>query len=79
MKDLGRYYPSMSESALHDFCRDYKEVTIADFNERFLGNPATLHHEDNPNLLLSINGRIKSIRFSGQKIVFIDLYNGSSG
>ncbi|AJT10654.1 ADI_G0052300.mRNA.1.CDS.1 [Saccharomyces cerevisiae] len=79
VKDLGRYYPSMSESALHDLCQDYKEVTIADFNERFLGNPATLHHEDNPNLLLSINGRIKSIRFSGQKIVFIDLYNGSSG
>lgn len=77
MEDLNRYYPSMSE--LHGLCQGYKEVSIRDFNEKFSGNPSILNHEDHPNWLLSINGRIKNIRFSGQKIVFIDLYSASDG
>lgn len=76
-KDLARYYPSMSEPAFGDLCQGYKEFSISDFNKRFLGNPSVLNREDNPKWLLSINGRIKKIRFSGQKIVFIDLYSPS--
>ena len=78
-KDLARYYPSMSEPAFDELCQGYKEFSISDFNKRFLGNPSVLNHEDNPKWLLSINGRIRNIRFSGQKIVFIDLYSASGG
>lgn len=79
VKNLAGYYPSMSEPALRELCRGYKEVSIDEFNEKFLNRPSVLNHKDNPEWLFTINGRIKSIRFSGQKIVFIDLYSTNNG
>ncbi|CAI4051809.1 hypothetical protein SUVZ_14G2470 [Saccharomyces uvarum] len=79
VKNLAGYYPSISEPALRELCRGYKEVSIDEFNEKFLNNPSVLNHTDNPEWLFTINGRIKSIRFSGQKIVFIDLYSTNNG
>lgn len=79
VKNLAGYYPSVSQPALRELCRGYKEVSIDEFNEKFLDNPSVLNHKDNPDWLFTINGRIKSIRFSGQKIVFIDLYSTNNG
>ncbi|CAI4050079.1 hypothetical protein SKDZ_14G2490 [Saccharomyces kudriavzevii ZP591] len=78
-KDLARFYPSMSEPALRELCHGYEEISIGKFNEKFLNDPLVLNYEDNRSWLLAVTGRIKNIRFSGQKIVFIDLYNASNG
>ncbi|EJS41946.1 msk1p [Saccharomyces arboricola H-6] len=79
LKNLASYYPSMSEPALHDLCHGYNDVSVGEFNAKFSKDPAVLNNEDKPDWLFTVNGRIKSIRFSGQKIVFIDLYNANNG
>ncbi|CCE62454.1 hypothetical protein TPHA_0C03010 [Tetrapisispora phaffii CBS 4417] len=70
LKNLHKYYPSISRLDNDNSVDAYQKISIKKFNETY----SNLDN-DNSEVKLSIYGRIKKIRFSGKKICFIDLIN----
>lgn len=70
LESLLKYYPSMTELGGNDVLR------VKEFKERYGNFEETQLNELHDSI--TINGRIKRIRFSGKKMVFIDLVEDSN-
>ncbi|QLG72561.1 hypothetical protein HG535_0D02690 [Zygotorulaspora mrakii] len=71
---LKQYYPSLSNIRVDPL---YKPTTLEKFRADYVvAQEGPVDDESNQ---FYVNGRVKSIRFSGKKICFIDVYSNQSG
>ena len=74
-KNSADFYPSMTQLSTDPAIKPFTPITINDFLALDKENSIKA---DIPSKLYRINGRVKSIRFSGKKICFIDIYSAES-
>ncbi|KAH3901327.1 lysine--tRNA ligase MSK1 SCDLUD_002818 [Saccharomycodes ludwigii] len=71
LKDLPKYYPSLSEFVCTDVSKCPSILSPEDFHNQYKDIKQDLSNE-----IVQVGGRIKKIRFSGKKMAFIQLIGG---
>ena len=74
-KNPADFYPSMTQLNTNPAIEPFAPITVNDFIALGKENSTKA---DIPSKLYRINGRVRSIRFSGKKICFIDIYSSES-